>query len=341
MKLVSYNLVYSVSYISYNMLEKIIEVKGMHCKNCAESIETKLSRLKGIEKVKVNLVEENAFVKFNPNQITLDTIKEEIIDMGYDIGEKDKKMRKNRNTSFLQGIFYGLVPHTGCIAFIIATVLGVTVAIEFFKPLLMNPYFFYILIAISFVFATISSFFYLKKQGFITFNRSNLEIFFSRGILKRKWKYLSTMYGTTIFINVFLFFFIFPALANIDSGPPVTGSFVATAGPLSSMTLEVAIPCPGHAPLISGELKGVSGVQSVKFRFPNLFDVSYDASATTKDEILSLDVFNTYKPTVLDGTTVQDAGPSNNNDGSTSAPVGGCGCGRGAGGGCCGCGGGI
>jgi len=50
MKLVSYNLVYGVSYISYSMLEKIIEVKGIHCKNCIESIETKLSRLKGIKK---------------------------------------------------------------------------------------------------------------------------------------------------------------------------------------------------------------------------------------------------------------------------------------------------
>jgi copper ion binding protein len=319
------------------MSEAVISVKGMHCNSCVQLIETKLSRLKGIKKVEVNLAEEKAFVQFNPEQITLDTIKEEIIDMGYDVDGGDKQ----KNTSLLEGVFYGLVPHTGCIAFIIATVLGVTVAIEFFKPLLMNPYFFYILIAISFVFATISSLFYLKKQGFIRFNRSNFEIIISRGTLKRKWKYLSTMYGTTIFINVFLFFFIFPALANIDSEPSTTGSFVATAGSLSSMTLEVAIPCPGHAPLISGELKKISGVQSVKFRFPNLFDVNYDSSTTSKDEILSLDVFNTYKPKIMDGITSQeDTGSYNNDEGSTNAPVGGCGCGRGAGGGCCGCGGG-
>ena len=205
----------------------------------------------------------------------------------------------------------------------------------------MNPYFFYILIAISFVFATISALFYLKKQGFITFN--GLEITFSRNIIKRKWKYLSTMYGTTIFINVFLFFFVFPALANIDSGSPITGSFISDGGSLSSMILKVAIPCPGHAPLISSELKKISGVQRVTYRFPNFFDVSYDSSTTSKDEILSLSVFNTYKPTIMDGIENQDdAGPSNNDGGSTDDFVegGGCGCGRGTGGGCCGCGGG-
>jgi len=321
------------------MSEKIIDIKGMHCKSCVKLIETKLSQLKGIEKVKVSFVDEKAFIQFNSEQITLDTIKEEIVDLGYDV---DGNRKKQKNTSLLQGIFYGLVPHTGCIAFIIATVLGVTVATELFKPLLMNPYFFYILIAISFVFATISSLFYLKKQGFITFDRGNgFEIIFSRGILKRKWKYLSTMYGTTIFINVFLFFFIFPALANIDSGPPITGSVVAASDSLSFMTLKVAIPCPGHAPLISGELKKISGVQRVKYRFPNLFDVSYDSSTTSKDEILSLDVFNVYKPTIVDGAVSQvDVGPSTDNDDSTDEVVGGggCGCGRGVGGGCCGCG---
>ena len=233
-----------------------------------------------------------------------------------------------------------MVPHTGCIAFIIATVLGVTAATELFKPLLMNPYFFYILIAISFVFATISSFFYLKKQGFIRFDRgvNGFEMAFSRNTLKRKWKYLSTMYGTTIFINVFLFFLVFPVLANINSDSSITGSLVSVDGSLSSMTLKVEIPCSGHAPLISSELKKVDGVQSVKFRFPNLFDISYDSSIASKNEILSLDVFKVYRPTELDDTMNQGDTDSNNDD-PTDNYVGGCGCGRGPDGGCCGCGG--
>jgi len=250
------------------------------------------------------------------------------------------KKKNQRNTSLLQGILYGLVPHTGCIAFIIATVLGVTVATELFKPLLMNPYFFHILIAISFVFATISSFFYLKKQGFIMFNRrgedGGVEMSISSNTLKRKWKYLLTMYGVTIFINLFLFFIMFPALANINSGMSITGAFAADSS-LSLMTLQVDIPCPGHAPLITGELRKISGVKAVEYKFPNIFDVGYDSTIVSEEGILDIGVFNTYKPTVLDNTE----GNAQVNDGSDSVnePTVGCGCGRGAGGGCCGCGG--
>jgi hypothetical protein len=65
---------------------------------------------------------------------------------------KPKKEPKNVG----QAILYGLVPHVGCIAFIIGSVLGVTFLTQIFKPLLMNRNFFYILIAISLLLATIS-----------------------------------------------------------------------------------------------------------------------------------------------------------------------------------------
>jgi hypothetical protein len=94
--------------------------------------------------------------------------------------------------------------------------------------------------------------------------------------------------------------------------------------------------------LISGELKKINGVQSVKFRFPNLFDVSFDSSMTSEEEILRLDVFNTYKPTIVDENVNQiDVDSSDNNKDSVDDVAGGCGCGRGVGGGCCGCGGGV
>lgn len=44
----------------------------------------------------------------------------------------------------------------------------------------------------------------------------------------------------------------------------------------SLVSLQVNIPCPGHAPLITGELQKINGVESIRFRFPNLFDVSYN-----------------------------------------------------------------
>ena len=208
-----------------------------------------------------------------------------------------KKTNKSENTGALAGIMYGLIPHSGCIAFIIFTILGVTAATTFFKPLLLNPYFFYILILLSFVLATISAIVYLKKQGFITFsrNKNKLEVNFSSGLIKSKWKYLSILYGTTIFTNLILFMIIFPVLANANSG----STTLSDVGTQSSIRLQVDIPCSGHAPLITEELKKINGVTNVKFSFPNLFDVSYDSTKTTKQQILSLEVFNTYKATVI------------------------------------------
>jgi len=322
-------------------MEEIIDVKGMHCKSCAELIENRLIMLKGVEKIKVNFSEEKAFVQFDPSQITLDVIKKEIENLSYKtnlddtfaINSKDDRIKTNKN-SILQGIFYGLVPHTGCIAFIIFSVLGVTVATTFFKPLMLNPYFFYILIAISIIFATVSAIFYFKNQGFLTFskNANNIEISFLRGGLRRKWKYLTTLYGTTILINLMLFMFIFPILANIDSGLSITGAFAAVAestGSAGFLTLQVNIPCPGHAPLITGELKSIKGVESVKFRFPNFFDVGYNPSQTSEQQILSLDVFNTYKASVVSGATNESQNIGTNTGcGAGCGGTGGCGCGR-------------
>ncbi len=291
-----------------------IGVKGMHCKSCVSLIERKLSRLKGVEKAKADLVSETVKVSYDPNSISLGEIKGEIEELGYGAGSG---AAKKKDGGLKQGIIYGIVPHTGCILFIAASVLGMTVATELFKPLLMNPYFFYILIGMSFVFATISSFLYLRNQGFIKMDRTHLS--FASNTMQRKWKYLSTMYGMTIGINLLLFFFVFPALANFDSGPSITGAYLA-AGGLDTVTLQVDIPCPGHAPLISGELKKVAGVQGVKFRMPNYFDVAYD-STTDVDGILSPSVFETYRATIVgSGATVELTGEE-------ELFTGGCGCG--------------
>jgi copper chaperone CopZ len=207
----------------------------------------------------------------------------------------------NSKRNIGQGIFYGIIPHIGCIAFIIGSVLGATVLTQLFRPLLMNRYFFYILIGISFLFATISSIIYLKKQGFITSNRDKgrLEINVSSQIFKRKWKYLSTMYGSTIGVNLLLFLVIFPLLANVSLFSTSVAGASTGISSLSSIKLKVDIPCSGHASLISGELKTINGVDGVQFSLPNTFNVIYDSAKTSKDQILSLEVFKTYKATVL------------------------------------------
>jgi len=319
--------------------EESIEVKGMHCKSCSEKIENRLSNVKGIKNAMVSLADGKAYVRFDPKEINITTVKKEIGKAGYRTGA-DRASRGHIKS----GIVYGLIPHIGCIAFIIGSILGVTVLTGLFRPLLMNPYFFHILIVISISFATLSSSLYLRKNGLLS----------SSGV-KRKWKYLSTMYGSTVGINLLLFLLIFPLLANVSlatvtgaaAAPDTGGSGGISGSPI--IRLQVDIPCSGHAPLITGELKTISGVSSVQFSFPNIFEVKYDSTKTSKEQILALEVFKTYKASVLGETATtaaQSAAPSTIGSSGQPASGGGC-CGGGgscggSGGGCGGgCGGGV
>ena len=202
-----------------------------------------------------------------------------------------------KKKGIVSGIMYGLMAHIVCIGFIVFSVLGVAMATAFLRPFLMNRYFFHFLVLISFVFATISAMVYLERNNFLSL----------KGI-KTKKKYLFTLYGTTIAINLLLFIVIFPIMTNMSTGSgfvsAVTSSFsknnnIKTGQTESVLGIKVDIPCSGHASLITGELKKVKGVKETFYRFPNSFDVSYDSGQTSKEDILSLDVFNSYKATVL------------------------------------------
>ena len=231
--------------------------------------------------------------------------------------------QKKESKGFWSGLAYGLIPHTGCIAFIIFTIAGVSAATALFKPLLMSPYFFYALIGLSFVFATISAIIYLRKHKLLSPNG-----------IKTKWKYLSILYGTSIGVNMVLFLVIFPLAANMTSATP-SGALDGVSS--SELTLKVNIPCPGHAPLISEELKTIDGVLGSRFSFPNVFHVDYDPTKTSKQGILSLGVFETYKASVIDESAAEEETQQVSNQ-----PVirSGCGCGGNTcgavGGSCCG-----
>jgi len=218
-----------------------------------------------------------------------------------------KKVDPKEKRGFLEGIFYGLIPHMGCIGFIIFSVLGVTAITTFFESLLLNPYFFNILIGLSFVFATLSAIIYLKKNCALSISG-----------IKRRWKYLLILYSTTILINLFLFIIVFPYLTNLISNPTVNGAFVGIQSRQSVLTIQVTIPCSGHAPLITRELNKINGITNIEFKFPNIFVISYDYTKISKQEILSLDVFNTYKAIILNESSVRQSYRQITNKASTS-----------------------
>ena len=264
-------------------MKKIIDIKGMHCKSCVNSIKTNISSLKGIKSIKVNLESKNAIVEYNSKIISIKEIQSEIEKLGYLTDDSSK--RKN---NILKTVAYGVGPHIGCIGFIIGSILGVSVLMQFFRPLLMSRYFFYELISLSIAFATISVTIYLK----------NNELLSLKG-LKRKWKYVSITYGSTIGVNLALFLVIFPIIANISAS---SGENQIAIGSIESITLKVNIPCSGHAPLISEEIKTIKGIHEVKYKVPNVFIVKYDSGKTNFNEILNLAVFKEYPVKLLNKT---------------------------------------
>ncbi|MGM0920494.1 MAG: copper chaperone CopZ [Bacillota bacterium] len=67
-------------------MEKMtLNVKGMSCGHCVNSIEGSVGELTGVTNVKVNLDSGTVSVEFNTNEVTLDKIKETIDDQGYDV----------------------------------------------------------------------------------------------------------------------------------------------------------------------------------------------------------------------------------------------------------------
>ncbi|MBW2999008.1 cation transporter, partial [Candidatus Woesearchaeota archaeon] len=262
------------------MKSENINVQGMHCQSCVKTITSELSEEKGVNEVKVDLANDNVFVNYNEDEISSNKIKEIITSLGF---STDGKKPKKKN-GFWKGLMYGLIPHTGCIAFLIGSVFGVSVLMKFFKPLLMSRYFFHFLILLSLAFATLSSVLYLKNNKLLSLN----------GIKKKK-SYLATMYGLTIGINLLLFFVIFPLAANVSIAGP-TGN--AILDDTSQIELDVDIPCSGHAPLISEELKTIEGVLGIEYKSGN-FIVTYDDSKTNEEEILSLEVFDEYSAKVV------------------------------------------
>ena len=66
-------------------LELTLPVTGMHCANCAVTIERVLRRLEGVGEVNVNLASERAFVTFDPARARQSEIVGQIRKVGYDI----------------------------------------------------------------------------------------------------------------------------------------------------------------------------------------------------------------------------------------------------------------
>jgi hypothetical protein len=180
--------------------------------------------------------------------------------------------------SFWSGILYGLVPHTFCIAFFVLSLVGAVGSATLAKKFLLIPHFFLILTIISLSFATLAAFLYLKKNNSCSIS----------GIKKRR-RYLITLFATTIATNLLVAYIIVPAFIN----KPVKA--LSQDEKQLLIAAEVQIPCPGHAPLVISELEKASGIETVTFKLPRTFEITYNPETTSPQTIAALDIFKTFK----------------------------------------------
>ena len=73
-------------------MELTLPITGMHCANCAETIEKKLDKLEGIEQANVDLVAERASVVYDSAELDVSDILTTIRSTGYDVAFADAEM---------------------------------------------------------------------------------------------------------------------------------------------------------------------------------------------------------------------------------------------------------
>ena len=65
------------------MRETKLKIEGMHCAGCSNRLEKILNNVDGVESAKVSLEEKSADIKYNEEEVELNTILQEIEDAGF------------------------------------------------------------------------------------------------------------------------------------------------------------------------------------------------------------------------------------------------------------------
>src|SRR4030042_5343947 len=62
-----------------------LALKGIHCSGCVQTIETGLSRVRGISRVSINFAMKQAFIQYDPEQVEPARVIQAIFDLGYSV----------------------------------------------------------------------------------------------------------------------------------------------------------------------------------------------------------------------------------------------------------------
>lgn len=73
------------------MQQKTLNVQGMSCGACANKVEGNVSKISGVESVKVLLSDGKVDVSYNDNDVKLEEIKNTIEETGYKVKDESEK----------------------------------------------------------------------------------------------------------------------------------------------------------------------------------------------------------------------------------------------------------
>jgi copper ion binding protein len=76
--------------------KKTYSVEGMTCQGCVSSVETKLGKIDGVEKYKVDLDKGEAVVEYDPEKVKSDDIEKEFEGTSYTVTEKESKSESDK-----------------------------------------------------------------------------------------------------------------------------------------------------------------------------------------------------------------------------------------------------
>ena len=96
-------------------MKKTVPVIGMACSACSANVERQLRSLNGVRYCSVNLSGRNAFIEFDPEVVTLETMKQSINGIGYDM-----VIEENRSAEEVERRAYVLLRRTTMLSWLFA-----------------------------------------------------------------------------------------------------------------------------------------------------------------------------------------------------------------------------